>query len=149
MKKFSSKEKRKLLTVLTLIWAMALSCYPAGIASAVSLPSNWEGIKLEILAQVDLSHKTYLKGDALLAKEILSDAYFEKFEAMGMEMMVKKYISSARAYELEKMFGNIRKGMTANNSERVSQGILDLLKCLNRMPPCWTKKIFPWKARDM
>ena len=60
MKKFISKENRNLLTILTLMWAMALLCYPAGMASAVSLPSNWEGIKLEILAQIDLSHKTYL-----------------------------------------------------------------------------------------
>jgi len=143
MKKFSSKEKRKLLTVLTLMWAIVLSCYPACMASAVSIPSNWEGIKLEILAQIDLSHKTYLNGDALLAKEILSDAYFEKFEAMGMEMMVKKYISSARAYELEKMFGNIRKGMTANNSERVSQGVLDLFEMLEQDAAFLDKKNIP------
>ncbi|MDP7555387.1 MAG: hypothetical protein QGF31_04320, partial [Nitrospinota bacterium] len=87
------------------------------------LPSNWKGVNQEVLAGINLAQQTFLTGDIGYAKELLSDAYFEKFESMGMEMVVKKYISSARAYELERLFGKIRKGMTANDSVKVDQEI--------------------------
>ena len=95
------------------------------------LPSNWKGVNQEVLAGINLAQQTFLTGDIGYAKELLSDAYFEKFESMGMEMVVKKYISSARAYELERLFGTIRKGMTANDSLKVDQEIIKLTEALN------------------
>lgn len=112
-------------------------------ASAALLPSSWDGVKQEVLKQVDLAQKTFVNGDTVSAKEILSDAYFEKFEALGMEMVVKKYISSARAYELERIFGKIRKGMTANDIERVKQEILNLTERLEHDAAILDQKKIP------
>lgn len=94
------------------------------------LPPNWEEVNMEVLSRINLAQKTFINGDVGSAKEILSDAYFEKFEAFGMEMVVKKYISSARAYELERLFGKIRKGMSKNDTEKVNQAISDLTERL-------------------
>ncbi len=133
MDPINSKQKSIPLVVLVVMWIIVLSCYLSFYASttfAAPLPSNWEGVKQEVLREVNLAYKTFATGDIASAKEILSDAYFEKFEALGMEMVVKKYISSARAYELERSFGKIRKGMSAHDSDKVEQAVSDLTELL-------------------
>lgn len=111
---------------------LSLCVFGASRSLAKSAVTTWNEIQHVVLAQIDDANTAFKGGDIVTAKEILSDAYFEKFEALGMEMVVKKYISSAQAYQLERMFGKIRKGMTANDREAVDQAINNLAEALKK-----------------
>jgi len=102
----------------------------ATILNAETAPKSWGNLYGMIVSHIDKAHTAFKEGKIPEAKEILADAYFEKFEAYGMEMEVRKHLSAARAYQLEKMFGAIRKAMTKISSVKVGEGITTLVVAL-------------------
>jgi len=111
---------------------LSLCVFNASQSLAKPAVKTWKEIQRVVVAQIHEASKTFKKGDIVTAKEILSDAYFEKFEALGMEMAVKKYISAAKAYQLERMFSKIRKRMTANDRNGVDKAVSDLAEALKK-----------------
>lgn len=115
-------------------WGLLAALFSGAFGASQSLadpaPGAWKEIQRAVVAQIREAGEAYKKGDVIAAKKILSDAYFEKFEAYGMEMVVKKHIASSRAYQLERMFGNIRKSMTADDRSGVDKAIGELADAL-------------------
>lgn len=112
---------RKILTAILVIVAIALP------DSAISAENSWVSINKEVATGVNQAVYLFGQGEIKTAKAKLSDAYFEIFEAQGMEMVIRGHISAARAYELERFFAKIRKAMTAKNSDEVEKLSTDLL----------------------
>ena len=130
--------------ITDILYAAILTCVlGASFSVAGTAPVTWGDVQQTVITQISKARGAFGKGDMTTAREILSDAYFEKFEALGMEMVVKKYISSARAYQLERMFGNIRKSMAAGDREKVDQAIGDLEKALKQDAATLDKKGIP------
>ena len=122
--------KVRMAAALTI--AVLISVSTATVSFATSAQATWKDVQQAVSAEIRKAWEVFEKGDAATARDILSDAYFEQFEALGMEMVVKKYISSARAYQLERMFGKIRKGMAAGDRERVDRAIATLDEALRQ-----------------
>lgn len=91
-----------------LIMALFLILYPS-----MSYPgeTNWVSVADEVGNKLKEGQASYEAGDSAGAKGKSTDAYFEVFEGKGMETAVKLKISENRGYELESMFGDIRKGI--------------------------------------
>src|SRR3989304_10453525 len=82
-------------------------------SSALAAEKSWPDVVNEIEGLLNAGRDAYAHGRSEEAKEFISDAYFTAFEGEGMETAISIYISSERGYELESMFGNIRKAIHA------------------------------------
>jgi len=67
-----------------------------------------EGISIAL----DKAMKSYAQGDAMAAKAKISDAYFNIFEASGMEKDIAGRIGEQRKIFHERMFAELRLGVT-------------------------------------
>src|SRR3990170_8864708 len=67
-----------------------------------------EGISIAL----DKAMKSYAQGDAMAAKAKISDAYFNIFEASGMEKDIAGRIGEERKIFHERMFSDLRLGVT-------------------------------------
>ncbi|MBI2192151.1 MAG: FTR1 family protein [Planctomycetes bacterium] len=70
---------------------------------------DWEKVVREIGATLDESVAEATAGRAERACKLASDAYFAYFEGHGMETAIRQNISARRVFELEEMFGEIRR----------------------------------------
>lgn len=89
--------------------------------------SRWSAVVNEIEALLNAGAGAYAAGGTGEAKVKISDAYFSAFEGKGMETAVRLHISSNRAYELEAMFGDIRKAINAHAPAAAVKEKVDLL----------------------
>ncbi len=94
---------------------------------ALAAEDNWPEVVSEIESMLYTGRDAYAEGRPGDAKALISDAYFNAFEGKGMETAIGIYISSKRVYELESMFGDIRKAISAKESVQVVNGKIDLL----------------------
>lgn len=72
--------------------------------------------------------KAYSEGDHRLAKSYLTDAYFLLFEGKGMESAIRTNISAKRAYEIESLFGDIRKAINRKAPTSELESLIGELK---------------------
>ncbi|MDH3973091.1 MAG: FTR1 family iron permease [Deltaproteobacteria bacterium] len=72
---------------------------------------DWNGVANQIEAKLYEAKTVYEQGDHRSAKRKVSDAYFDLFEGLGMESAVSLYISEERTYQLESLFGSLRRGI--------------------------------------
>lgn len=94
---------------------------------AFAAERGWQGVVDEIEVVLNKGADVYADGKTEAAKAKVSDAYFAAFEEKGMETAVRLHISSKRAYELESMFGGIRKAINTNASASDVKERIDLL----------------------
>lgn len=73
--------------------------------------SSWLKVVDEIKKELDAVIDSYKAGDYEESRSHISEAYFGIFEEKEMEEAIRKYISAKRGFEIEEMFGNIRKGV--------------------------------------
>ncbi len=73
--------------------------------------SSWLTVVAEIKKELNAVLNSYRAGDYEQSKSHISEAYFGIFEDKEMEEAIRKYISAKRGFEIEEMFGNIRKGI--------------------------------------
>lgn len=90
--------------------ALLLDAAPARAATP------WEEGLAQIESHLDAGLDAYRAGHAELADQHFSDAYFVAYEASGLEIAVRQFISAKRNYELEKMFRNLRLLVSAKAS---------------------------------
>ena len=89
----------------------------------------WLPVTERISKVLDDVSSAYEKGKIRDAKSYLTDAYFGIFEATGMEGAIRTGISARRAYEVESMFGDIRKAI---NRKAPASEVKDLVEDLKR-----------------
>lgn len=75
---------------------------------------GWSKVAGEIERTLEEAMRDYKDGKVNQAMEKVADAYFGIFEGekANMEIAVRRHISLKRATDLEKGFGDIRKGMS-------------------------------------
>lgn len=80
--------------------------------------SDWSKVAGEIERTLEEAMIDYKEGKVNQAMEKVADAYFGIFEGekANMEIAVRRHISLKKASELEKGFGDLRKGMSARLS---------------------------------
>lgn len=99
------------MRALVLIVVLALfNPIPAYAASG-----GWTKVAGEIERALNEAMKDYRDGKVNQAVEKVADAYFGIFEGekANMEIAVRRYLSLKKATDLEKGFGDLRKGMSA------------------------------------
>ncbi len=79
--------------------------------ASASDSSSWLTVVEEIRKELDGVIDSYKAGDYEGSKSHISEAYFGIFEDKEMEEAIRKYISAKRGFEIEEMFGSIRKGV--------------------------------------
>ena len=67
-----------------------------------------KGLK-EVQSFLDAGLAAYKAGKINEAEGNFSDAYFVAFEASGLETAIRQKISSKRAFQLERLFHNLRR----------------------------------------
>lgn len=109
--------------------------FPFLILCLLLLPSPSAGKENPWLPVVEKISKTlddvkgaYQRGQHRKAKSLLTDAYFGIFEATGMESAIRTGISARRAYEVESMFGDIRKAINRKAPFSEIRGLIEDLK---------------------
>lgn len=75
---------------------------------------SWLEVVGEIKGEMERVMVLYKEGGIEEAKSHITDAYFGIFEEKRMEEVIRINISAKRAYELERLFGDIRKGVVKN-----------------------------------
>ncbi len=75
---------------------------------------GWSKVAGEIERTLEEAMRDYKDGKVNQAVEKVADAYFEIFEGekANMEIAVRRHISLKKATDLEKRFGDLRKGMS-------------------------------------
>ncbi len=109
---------RSLLSAVSLLALTACSTgFSAAERRAVTTPASWQ--EIANVASDGLSEATRLAEAGRLddAREMVSDIYFETFEGLGMETAIRSNISASRAFELEELFSEIRKGIGEGRTE--------------------------------
>ena len=107
-----------------LVMAVILTLSPS---MSYANETNWVSVADEVGNKLKEGQALYEAGDTSRGKGTVTDAYFEVFEGKGMETAVKLHLSEKRGYELEAMFGNIRKGIDRKTSLTELAGITDSL----------------------
>ncbi|MFZ3073090.1 MAG: FTR1 family protein [Thermodesulfobacteriota bacterium] len=110
----------------------------AFLAFAISSPvfsadKNPQAAVDGISIALDAAIKSYEQGDPVVAKAKISDAYFNIFEGSGMEQDIAARINEERKISHERMFSELRLGVTAKKPideivEKKNSLILELRK---------------------
>lgn len=101
-------------------WLFFLFILLSFISSNISLAGerlkedSWLKVVWEIQEKLDGVKISYKEGKLEEAKSHITDAYFGVFEEKRMEEVIRINISAKKAYELERLFGNIKKGIAKN-----------------------------------
>ncbi len=76
---------------------------------------GWTKVAGEIEKTLEEAVRDYQEGEVNQAMEKVADAYFGIFEGekANMEIATRRYLSLKKATDLEKGFGDLRKGMSA------------------------------------
>lgn len=89
--------------------------------------NRWLNVVNDVESMLNIGMKAYAEGRVDDAKASVSDAYFAAFEGGGMETAVRLHVSEKRAYELESMFGDVRKAVNADAPAADVREKIDLL----------------------
>jgi hypothetical protein len=76
---------------------------------AFAAEGHWARVASGVGQSLDEAEALFAKGDAQGAKRAINDAYFARFEDTKLEAAIRKEIGARRAYEIEKLFGTMRK----------------------------------------
>ncbi len=81
--------------------------------------NNWAPIAEQIIQYIEVAESNYQANNLKTAKQFIIKAYFGVFEDRKMEAAMRQELGSKYTYQVEKLFGNLRKAMTkgASNSE--------------------------------
>lgn len=93
------------------IYSIVLVFLFLAFSSVSAAEKGWPDVVNEIEGMLNAGRDAYADGRRDDAKVLISDAYFTAFEGEGMETAVRIYISSGRVYELESIFGDIRRAV--------------------------------------
>lgn len=115
-----------LLVLLTLVFA-------AGGEACAAKYKTWREITDVMTGILEESCATYTgSGDAAKAKELVNQAYFDFYEALGVERAVKNYVSGRRASAVEYQFAEVKRLMTDGAPEAKVRASFDLLNAMLR-----------------
>lgn len=108
-------------------------------SSSWAAEKSWQDVVNEIEGLLNAGGNAYADGRTEEARAFISDAYFTAFEGEGMETAVRIYISQERVYEMESMFGDIRKAIhtkapVSDINEKIDSLVSALRKDINRLP---------------
>ncbi|OUR82913.1 hypothetical protein A9Q82_05495 [Cycloclasticus sp. 46_120_T64] len=83
--------------------------------TALPLQANdkvWAPVAEQIILHIESAESHYQAGDLLTAKQFIIKAYFGVFEDRKMEAAMRQELGSKHTYQVERLFGNLRKAMT-------------------------------------
>ncbi|MEW5008921.1 hypothetical protein A9Q80_00655 [Cycloclasticus sp. 46_83_sub15_T18] len=72
----------------------------------------WAPVAEQIILHIESAESHYQAGDLLTAKQFIIKAYFGVFEDRKMEAAMRQELGSKHTYQVERLFGNLRKAMT-------------------------------------
>ncbi|MEW5009963.1 MAG: hypothetical protein RPR28_06920 [Cycloclasticus sp.] len=71
----------------------------------------WAPVAEQIILHIESAESHYQAGDLLTAKQFIIKAYFGVFEDRKMEAAMRQELGSKHTYQVERLFGNLRKAM--------------------------------------
>lgn len=80
----------------------------------------WRGVAAETDAAVGEARRAFAASDQTAALAAVTTAYFGKFEGLKMEAAIRKEIGAKRAFQVEKLFGDLRKAIKAADAAAVT-----------------------------
>ncbi|MBF0335332.1 MAG: hypothetical protein HQL40_17075 [Alphaproteobacteria bacterium] len=86
----------------------------------------WRGVAAETKAAVNAAERAFAANDQTAALAAVTTAYFGKFEGLKMEAAIRKEIGAKRAFQVEKLFGEMRKAIKAADAAAVASIANDL-----------------------
>ncbi len=93
---------------------------------------NWSPIAEQIVGFIDDAEKHYQADDLKKAKQSIIRAYFGVFEDRKMEAAMRQELGSKHTYQVERLFGNLRKAMTKGASREetavIAQSIREAMR---------------------
>lgn len=111
-----SRLASSLLPMLTLMLAL----------SAAAAEGYWQAAAGSVAEMVSQAEAAALAGDGDGAKRRINEAYFGRFEESSLEIAIRREISIRRAAEIEKMFADMRKAVTARDNAAVARVAAEL-----------------------
>jgi len=72
----------------------------------------WAPVAEQIILHIESAESHYQAGHLLTAKQFIIKAYFGVFEDRKMEAAMRQELGSKHTYQVERLFGNLRKAMT-------------------------------------
>lgn len=108
--------------------ALGLAAWPAVSPGS---PSPWSAVAAEISGTLDRAAAAHATRQSGRGAELVSEAYFGLFEERGMEVAIRRYVSTRRARELERMFGALRQAIAVGaDAGEVRQQVAALREAL-------------------
>jgi hypothetical protein len=101
-------------------FALAGTALPASAAD-VNPGNHWKTQAEDVAKSLDAAEEIFAKGDVAAAKRGLTEAYFHHFEDSKLEAAIRRFIGAKRASQIERMFSDMRKAMTANDAAEVKR----------------------------
>lgn len=101
----------KLFLIVVLIAALALTVQNPAVAA-----ETWTQVANEVKSHLEEAIDAYRGGKPAEAKKHIDAGYFGPFESDGMEAAIRDYISSARAFEIEQEFKQMKMAVAASKS---------------------------------
>ena len=89
---------------------------------------NWAAIAEQIVHFVDDAEKHYQADNLKGAKQSIIKAYFGVFEDQKMEAAMRQELGSKHTYQVERLFGNLRKAMTKGASHDETAAIAQSIR---------------------
>jgi hypothetical protein len=85
----------------------------------------WQQIADRIDSQVTQAVDHYRQGDAVAARSAVVNAYFGEFEGSKMEAAMRREIGAKQTWELEQMFGRLRKAIKQRQDVALVAAVAD------------------------
>ncbi len=104
--------KRSFLVAALLI-ALAAASHSFAIAA-----ETWKQVANEVKGHLEEAVDAYRAGKHADAKKHIDSAYFGPFEADGMEAAIRDHISSARAFEIEQEFKQMKMAISSSKPSK-------------------------------
>ena len=113
---------RRLVLAALLLWVAAT---PSGAAEPY-----WQKVAASVSATLAEAEAASRRGEVDLAKRGINQAYFGRFEDTKLEAAIRKEVSAKRATQIERMFADMRKAVTAGDQPAVGKAAAEIRDAL-------------------
>jgi hypothetical protein len=115
------------LLLLAALWLG--SCFIPGFSQAFADKHGyWHQIADHINSQVTQAVEHYRQGDTVAARSAVVRAYFAEFEDTRMEAAMRREIGAKQTWELEQMFGRLRKAIKQRQDVSLVAAVADEIR---------------------
>lgn len=108
----------------------ALLLWMAGLMPADAAEAYWQGVAGGVSATLAEAEAASARGEVDAAKRAINEAYFRRFEDAKLEAAIRKEVSAKRAAQIERMFADMRKAVTAGDQGAAAKFATEIRQAL-------------------